>query len=140
MSTTNFVESEILSCCALRFDGWGYYSQHGFDQRKALDNFFESGKWNLSALERLCMFFLLHRSLFWMDLTDEPKDGRHWQAFRHLFLNVAPLNTPEEYRIAKHAVRWESEYQLRLSEVIDFIREIHERYDSNHDPSVHTSF
>ena len=56
-------EDDILTCCALRFDGSAFAEDTGFDGGAALDRFFESGEWPGSLEERFALFFLLQRDL-----------------------------------------------------------------------------
>ncbi len=56
-----FDEHDILTHCALRFDGYAYLEQSGFDHQQALEDFFQTGEWNLSPLEAMTTLFTLQR-------------------------------------------------------------------------------
>ncbi len=131
-------ENEILICCALRFDGWAYCSATGFDQRKAIDDFFETGRWELTDQEKLAVFFLLQRGLYKWDLVYEPKHGRFWRAFRTLFFEVCELDAGEPYRGMTYIEEWERDYKPILPQCIEVVRRVHEstQYDDNAPPNV----
>ena len=114
---------DILTTCALRFQGWRYQEETGFDQAAAFDRYFETGNWSLTDNEKLAAFFLLQRGLSKWDLVTEPKQSRWWQAFRSLFLEVVHLPLPPKYRDDDYATRWEQRYLPRLEECIQCIRE-----------------
>lgn len=118
-------EDDILSACALRFDGWQYIEMTDFDHQRALESFFQTGQWPSVALEQLAMFFTLQRGLFKWGLEYEPKHGRYWRAFRSLFLLVHSYEIPEEYRLAGYYEEWESEYRPRLAECVALVERIH---------------
>lgn len=131
-------ENDILITCALRFDGWKYQEATGFDHRKAIDDFFETGSWEIQTLERLCVFFLLQRGLCKWDLVYEPKHGKFWRAFRTLFFLVCREEIPAPYQIADYLEQWRRKYDPNLEQHIGFIREIHETtgYDDNAPPQI----
>src|SRR6478672_8545134 len=68
LMSTDPVEDDILSCCALRFDGWKFREATGFNHVRAIDRFFETGWWPPSEYKRLASFFLLQRGLCTWDL------------------------------------------------------------------------
>lgn len=115
--------NEILTACALRFQGWQYQEKTRFDQTAAFDRYFETGSWDLPDNEKLAAFFLLQRGLSKWDLVTESKQGRWWSAFRNLFFHVAHLPIPPKYRDDNYATRWEEQYAPRLDECLQCIRE-----------------
>jgi hypothetical protein len=129
----DFDEVDIVACCAERFNGWEFDRCYPFDFRKAVDDFFVSGEWDLPPAQKLCMFFFLYEGLFKVDLRNEPRHGKYWRAFRTLFFAVASLDVPPEFRVPEHAERWEEEFRPQLSEVVGCIRRIHEgtEYDDH---------
>ncbi len=137
MTNNDLVEDDILVVCALRFDGWKYQQATNFNQRKAIDQFFETGQWNISRDEQLATFFLLQRGLAKWNLVYEPKHGRYWRAFRMLFLLAHSYEIPEEYRLAGYYEQWEREYRPNLAEHVARIRTIHmsTAYDDNAKPT-----
>lgn len=63
-------EHEILTCCALRFDGYKYQENNpSFVPREPVDDFLTTGQWNASEMELLVDFFFLQRSLGKWDLV-----------------------------------------------------------------------
>ncbi len=122
-------ERDILTCCALRFDGYKYIEVSGFDANDAVEVALRGGPLPANPLERFAVFFLLQRYLFKWGGERQPADGRHWRLFRELFLSVADQRVPVEFRPSDdhHRLRWRHHYRLRLRETIGFVRDIHER-------------
>jgi hypothetical protein len=120
------VEDDILTACALRFDGWLYQEHTGFDQVPVIDRYLETGQWKeLSTLEKLCVFFLLQRGLFKWDLIYQPKDGKLWRGFRELFLLVCKEEVPPRYELSGFSEQWKEKYEMRCDECMEMIRTIH---------------
>jgi hypothetical protein len=113
---------EILTACALRFDGYQYEKDSGFDGGPAIQTFRDSRKWDLSDSEKLTCFFLLQRSLCKWDLVQEPRDGRWWQAFRAMFLEVIDFEVPVKYRHPSYFEQWGERYAGRRKECIEVVR------------------
>jgi hypothetical protein len=90
--------NDIMNACALRFDGYKYQQQTGFDPKKATAQYLTTRKWDLQPLEKLATFFFLQRALNKFDLQYEPRDGKYWQAFESLFDECKDVEIPEEYR------------------------------------------
>ncbi len=118
-------EKKVLTCCALRFNGWQYVDDFLFDYREALDHYLASGDWDLTPPEQLATFFLLQRALSKWDLADEPENSRHWRAFRSLFFRVYNYEIPEKYRIAEYIDKWNRNYVPRLQQCLDLVRNVH---------------
>src|SRR3954447_14326883 len=74
-------ESEILTCCALRFDGWAYSEATGLDFPEATKRVVQDGAWPESREERLAVFFALQRHLFKWGGEYEPTNGKFWRVF-----------------------------------------------------------
>lgn len=127
-----FDESEIISACALRFDGYKYLEETGFDVDEALAYFFLTGGWNIRPIEQLAVFFILQRA-FRQNLEYEPENGRYWRAFRQLFLEVCEFNVSEHYRHPTCYRRWEEKFEPYLSESVKLIGKIHKNmlYDDS---------
>ncbi|MBW4686578.1 MAG: hypothetical protein KME40_16090 [Komarekiella atlantica HA4396-MV6] len=110
-------DDDILTACALRFDGWKYQQETKFDVRIAIDSFFASQKWELQPLKKLATFFLLQRSLYKYDLQYEPNDRKFYKAFRTLFFECVDLDIPVEYQIQEYYKNWESQYKPDLEKL-----------------------
>lgn len=124
-------EDEILTTCALRFDGYEYQEyreelDNEIDLEECLENFLGTNAWNLEDNEKLTIFFILQRSLFKWGLEGEPKDGKYWKAFRSLFLECVDLPIPSEYKREDYCQEWEENYQPNLEQVKAFIQDIHD--------------
>lgn len=110
-------EDEILTACALRFDGYKYQTQTGFDPRIAIANYFQEGQWQLEPNQLLATFFFLQRSLYKYDLQQEPKDSKFRKAFRSLFFECADLDIPSQYQQSEYYQNWESRYKPNVEEL-----------------------
>lgn len=133
-----FTERGILTRCALRFDGWKYAEQTGFDHRAAFDAFFATGKWSLTDQEKLACFFLLQRGLCKWDLVYEPLHGKFWRAYRTLFFEVCEMEPQEPFRDVRYVEEWDRDYKPALEKCIEIVRRVHEstEYDDNAPPMV----
>lgn len=131
-------EREILTCCALRFNGWEYIEVTGFDRQEAFEQYFETRQWNFAPFEQLAMFFLLQRGLMKWDLEREPEHGKYWRAFRELFFLCVHSEIPEQYRSPEYCEEWERDYQPQLAACVQLIEENHRStvYDENASPRV----
>jgi hypothetical protein len=104
-------DDNILTACALRFDGYKYQRQTGFDPKQATATFFSTQRWELEPLEKLATFFLLQRSLYKYDLQYEPEDNKFRKAFRSLFSECVDLDIPLEYQQKEYYQNWESQHK-----------------------------
>ncbi|WP_131474256.1 hypothetical protein [Fischerella thermalis] len=95
-----------INVCALRFDGYKYQKQTGFNPQEATTQYLATRKWDLEPLEKLATFFFLQRSLNKFDLQYEPRDGQYWQALESLFDECKDLEIPEEYRQNTYYEAW----------------------------------
>jgi hypothetical protein len=116
---------DVLTACALRFDGHAYSTATGFDRNAAIEVYFETGAWPEALADRLALFYLLQRALCKWELFGEPHDGRYWRAFRTLFFEVCEADVPEAYRVAHYADHWDSHYAPRLSECLEAVWRAH---------------
>lgn len=127
-----FIESEVVGASALRFDGWKYLEAHPFDVDEALGYFFRTGSWDIMPLQQMTVFFVIARAMRW-NLEYEPKNGRYWRAFRTLFLTLAGLDVPEQYRHAEGYARWKGKREPHFTEFLKRVEAVHRatRYDDN---------
>ncbi|MEI8196477.1 MAG: DUF1156 domain-containing protein, partial [Phycisphaerae bacterium] len=119
-------EDYILTTCALRFDGWKYVKQCGFDYKTALERFFATGQWPELRDQQLTMFFMLQRYLMKWGGEQLPKSSSDWRAFRDLYLKVHEYRVPLVYRQEEYHTEWQREYYPHLAECTRLIRRIHE--------------
>ena len=126
MAGIDLSEDRILTFCALRFDGWQYERGNSFAFRRALEQYFTSGRWDLEPNEKLTVFFMLQQGLFRMDLRFESKTSRYWRAFRALFFEVASLEVPQKYGEPHFLAAWKTDFAPNLGEALQMIRQIHE--------------
>ncbi|MEW6156092.1 MAG: hypothetical protein AB1813_01590 [Verrucomicrobiota bacterium] len=120
-------ENDIFTCCGLRFDGYRYIEMSGFDAEGNLEQAFKTQSSPKDELQRLTLFFVLQRILFKWGGEREPRDGRYWRLFRELFLQVAPLHVPVEFRPQDDSWRLRRRYvyRPRLDETIAFVQNTH---------------
>lgn len=119
-------ENDILTCCALRFDGYKYTEDHDFTSDELVDQYLQTGKWYGTELERLATFFHLQRALFKGSLVYETSESLYWQAFRELFFQLHGAEIPEQYRMAEYCGEWIEDFQPRLEQCVAVVREKHE--------------
>lgn len=120
-----FQEEEILTACALRFDGYKYCDEAGFDYNKALDDYFASERWDIAPLEQLATFFMLQKGLCKWNLVYEPQDGKYWKAFRELFLLTCKHEVPKVYQQQPYCRTWRERFAQHLPALVEHIKNIH---------------
>ena len=128
-----FSASEILTCCALRFDGYPWQDDYDFDHQKAIEDFFKKNVWDLRDEEKLATFFFLQRGLNKFGLVYEPRNGKYWRAYRSLFFEVVHLPISEQYVRQDYFDEWQEEYAPRLQEAIECVRREHEAIEYDDD-------
>jgi hypothetical protein len=126
-------ENAILTCCALRFDGYQYAQDHGFKPDEIVEQFLQTGEWDGSEPKLLAAFFFLQRALFKWSLVYEPENGHYWRAFRELFLRLYAAEIPEQYRMADYYEEWMERFYPQLAECVEAVRQCHENtiYEGN---------
>ena len=123
---THLDEETILICCALRFDGYKYAEEHGFNPEGPVHQYLQTGKWNGAELELLAVFFHLQRALFKWSLVYETSESPYWRAFRELFLQLYAAEIPEPYQMLKYHDKWIKDFQPQLAQCVAVVREKHE--------------
>jgi hypothetical protein len=91
-------EDDVLIAFALRFDGYKYQQESGFEFRVPSPSESLAALDGLSPIERMTMLFLMQRYLYKWGGEYLPKNGRAWQVFRQLFLMTCRDEVPEAYR------------------------------------------
>ncbi|MBC7929963.1 MAG: hypothetical protein H7Z38_05280 [Rubrivivax sp.] len=120
----DFDESQIISACAQRFDGWRFIEDTGFNPDVALSYFFETGLWDATREELLATFFVLARAFRW-SLEYEPNHGRYWRAYRTLFLSLCGESVTEKYKHSALHDEWIITFAPRLADHLRRVAEIH---------------
>ena len=124
-------EDDILLRCALRFDGRAYLRDTAYDPRPLLDAYVETGCWpeDVEDVHLLAAFHVLQRQLTAWGSQPIPRDGKLWYVFRCLFLEVATLDVPAQYRSASGWSLWQDRYAPRIAAPLGFVKDIHEHTD-----------
>ena len=136
MTEPCFDPDDILIACALRFDGYKYIKDTGFGVDTAIDEYMETETWDRPDDEKLCMFFILQRSLCKWSLVYEPQHGRYWRLFREMFFDVVQLDIPQDYSNSEWLSTWNERYAAQRDKAIACVRRKHQRtkYDDNARP------
>lgn len=118
-------EAEIITACALRFDGYRYADEHGLvaddhDYSRFVDGFLAEPDLDLPRGHLHCALFLLQRAYIkegWLRW-----DSHEARVIRELFLALCRDDVPEEYKNGE----WERRHWPRLSQHLEFVRRRHE--------------
>ena len=122
-----FTEHDILTACALRFDGYKYAEENGAVLSYYCQRLDEIGIDGLTDLERMAAFFAHQRYLCKWGGEALAKEGPTWKSFRELFLRVVECEVPKPYRFAdNYYSRWREGYLPRIQECIAKVRDTHE--------------
>ncbi|MBA2244794.1 MAG: hypothetical protein H0W11_07545 [Gemmatimonadetes bacterium] len=136
-------EDEILAACALRFHGYRYAEDTGFDMAAARDECERTNRYDhLSLPEQMAVLFFIQRTVRWVEQDAPlPRDGSLFRAYRELFLHVADQEVPAEYRIGRDDsdFSWGSRFEPMTAEHIALVRRIHEstRYSDDRRGTAH---
>jgi hypothetical protein len=117
-------ERNILSDCALRFDGYKYEKNTKFNFKQSIKKIIE-GK-ALEPLEKLAIFFFLQRSLSKWDLQFEEENKKVYKVYRDLFLACVDLEIPQQYQKEDYLNNWRKNYEPNIEEVKNMVSMIHE--------------
>ena len=128
-------ENEILTACALRFDGYAYVEATGFRHQAAIRRMIEIRTCWRSTERMMCMFFMLQRYLCKWGGETLPETSPEWWAYRELFLKVAHESVPATYRHEPFATEWDERYAPNLRDAIELIQASHERTQYDWYPS-----
>ena len=118
-----FEESEITTCCALRFDGYKYEQETAFNQDLTFDKLFLGEE--VGELDGLAAMFFLQRGLFKWGLVYETEDGKYYKLYRKLFLEYVDSEIPAQYRNEEWYKRWQDEYKPHIVEIKKFVQNIY---------------
>lgn len=84
--TSQLEEREITTCCALRFDGYKYQKETGFNPSLTFDKLFLGEE--VGELDGLAAMFFLQRGLCKWSLVYETEDSKYYKLYRKLFLKI----------------------------------------------------
>jgi hypothetical protein len=92
-------EDDVLICWAMRFDGYLYQEDTGFEPDVFSKRFFRTNslEW-AEPLDCLAAFFFLQRFLYKFGGEHLEKGSAECRLFRKLFLHTAKFDIPERYR------------------------------------------
>jgi hypothetical protein len=119
-------ENDILTACALRFDGNKYGKEVGLNQDAVIEHFFTTKQWPEGREEQLALFYMLQRFLLHWAGVDLPKESCYWRAFRELYLMVNEYSIPPQYVLGEYEIDWLMKYEPRRAECTQIIRDIHQ--------------
>jgi len=128
-------EDDVLTSFALRFDGYKYQKDSGFEFRLPGPSDPPTDLDSLSTIERMTALFMMQRYLYKWGGEDEPQHGRAWQAFRQLFLMTCREEVPETYR-ARHSPGyddWADKWSRAIAEAEATVKRIHRSTTYNPD-------
>lgn len=116
---------DILTYCALRFDGFKYLEETGLDTKLAIDELLEETPCDWDDLKKLGVFFSLQRALCKWALVYEPYNGKYWRILHEMFFDVISIEIVEEYQLENWYLEWQEQYGGRLEAVIECVRNNH---------------
>lgn len=128
-------EAEILSACALRFDGYKYAQYNNKDLEyyyTTVGNFEDQPDFDLPVDVLQCILFFMQRRYLkerWLEW-----DSTQAKAIRMLFLKLCEKDIPVEFRLDDCYFDWMNLYIKDLKQHIEFVemRHAHTQYsDSN---------
>lgn len=137
MSDYDFDENGIIGAWALRIDGYKYQDMD-FDFHRVVDDFYRTGRFEVSDLEKLVTLFFMQRSFKWGGQDYAPTNGKFWRAYRTLFLETYALEVPEELRLMDFYGKWQTGYAPETTKLVAIVRDIHAttRYDDDAPPDL----
>lgn len=121
-------EDEILMNAALRFDGYGYRDEPGFDWNAWTPERYAADGDELEPLEACALFFSLQRYLCKWGGGREPRDGTYWWMYRELFLRTCETPIPPRFRFKRYP-RWPNDDPEAIRERKRLVRRVHEETD-----------
>lgn len=122
---------DAMTTCALRFDGYTFMEETGFDHRAALDTFYQTGEWNhLTLPQQMSAYFLLQRYLNKWGGEMLPHESKERGAYHSLFLVVCREAPPEQsktdFDTQPYLSEWERRFVPQLDAIEAAIRREHE--------------
>lgn len=123
-------ERQLITTCALRFDGYEYVQNRKFDHLAAFRTIEQTG--DLAPFEQhqlLALFFMLQRYLHKGGGEMLSERSPEWRIYRELFFRCCRASIPKAYRVEPYYTEWERNYAPRLEECIALVRRIHESID-----------
>ena len=123
---SEFNEREIPDAWALRFDGYKYVEETGFDHLRAFERLDAEDVYPDRPEEQLALFFLLQRFLGKWGGERSSEQGRDWRHFRELFLMTHSYEVPARYRMDGWYERWARDCRPHAGEHVALVGRIHE--------------
>lgn len=121
-----YQEQDVLTACALRFDGYKYLEQVLEDDRSVIDAHVDQGTIPEDPFLRMTMFFLLQRYLMKWGGEHEPKHGKFWRLFRQLFFAVVDQPVPMAFQHEGNYQNWVQNYEPCRAQCVKVVRAVHE--------------
>lgn len=106
LTSLGSTEPEILTAWALRFDGYRYMKETGFERPDDYVIRMGTPGWNFAPLEELAIFFV-HQRLVMKWSASRPDGRSEWQFLRQIFLHVYDQEIPEKWRVEPYYEDWE---------------------------------
>ena len=129
MKLTASDENEVLTTCALRFEGHDYweircrsYKGGVREVSELVTPVLESGVFPEEPLDLLCAFYMVQRFLGKWGGEYLTEYSNEHVIFRLLFLEAYRLEIPEAFRSDYYCERWDREYRPRQEELAAHIR------------------
>jgi hypothetical protein len=127
-------ETELITACALRFDGYAYADEVGFDytgntndseQQVAhvVKSFVANPDWDRPRNDLHMILFMLQRGLIkegWLKWNSQEA-----KVIRLLFLELCHDDIPPQFRLEEWYQRWHERYKPVLDQCIAFILDRH---------------
>ncbi len=123
-------EDDVLISWGMRFDGYLYQRDTGFDPDRFNEKFFEEDSLDWAEpLDCLAAFFCLQRYLYKFGGERLEKTSPEWRMFRKLFLDTARIDVPERYRgselwYGEWYERWLAQSAPQLEQHVSLIERI----------------
>jgi hypothetical protein len=103
---------DVLTTCALRFDGWAYFERCGDEQLFVTlsDRYLATLRMSSDKNENLAVSFGLQRYLYKWGGDYLPESSREHQGFQFLFLHLYQAEIESDLRNEEYWGLWQSRY------------------------------
>ncbi len=112
-------DDDAFIFAALRFDGYAFRDATGFDDHAAFERARDEGPDGLTLEQRFALLFLLQRYLYKWGGERLSRSGPEWRLFRRLFVELAPQDAPERYRVDDYDRRWRELPEARRAAAVE---------------------
>lgn len=133
-----YEEHDVLTACALRFDGYKYLEHVLHGDKSVIQQCLDRGDVPENPLLQMAAFFHLQRYLMKWGGEHEPLHGRKWRLFRTLFLAVVNRPVPPEFQLPDRYAAWLHNYEPYREQCIQTVQHVHEltEYDDEALPAL----